>query len=251
MSIMDSYQTLALDYDVSEKMVQRAVENVKTKRVLFFTVSGKIGAGKDTVAPRLVEYLGYTNSFHEFFARPLREEVNQIIDCINRAPNIAEAVRLVEEELHPTNFYKVIDVLYDDVKAGIITNSYQRTDATRMALQWWGTEVRRAQDKNYWVNKAMHESIKKLASDFSVFVTDSRFPNEADAVKRIGGTIIRLDVSEDEQSRRIMNRDGVRPKPEDRLHASELGLDDYEFENSISTDNYTLDEVVELAAKFF
>src|ERR1700676_2528126 len=44
-------------------------------------------------------------------------------------------------------------------------------------LQWWGSELRRTQDVNYWVKK-MFADLEKDKVDIAL-VTDVRFPNEA------------------------------------------------------------------------
>lgn len=238
---------VAQRYNVALDVAQAAFDNIARNKVLFLTISGRIGAGKDTVAPRVVSLLGFEKAHHESFAGPLREEVNQVIECIRRAGSFDEAMALVERELACTNHYEVVVALYEDVKAGRVNNSYERTTSTRRALQWWGTEVRRAVDDDYWVKKAMKSSLEKLAMGTSIYVTDSRFPNEASAITAVAGVLIRLTVSPEEQRRRIMGRDGIEPNAEALAHISETAMDTYPFEHIIDTDQYSTDEVIDQA----
>lgn len=43
----------------------------------------------------------------------------------------------------------------------------------RSLLQWWGTELRRSQNENYWIN------MLKSTIQYPAVITDIRFPNEA------------------------------------------------------------------------
>jgi len=60
-------------------------------------------------------------------------------------------------------------------------------EEVRFLMQNWGTEFRRSEDKNYWVNKW-----KKNVAGKNVVVDDCRFLNEAKAVKDNGGVIIKI-----------------------------------------------------------
>lgn len=61
----------------------------------------------------------------------------------------------------------------------------------RHILQWWGTDVRRAQDRSYWI-KRLQEWI--LANNpTSLIVGDVRFIEEAQWVLNLGGWIFRIE----------------------------------------------------------
>lgn len=87
-------------------------------------------------------------------------------------------------------------------------------------LQWWGTEFRRSQDANYWVNKAFERIPANL--DIAMF-TDVRFPNEAEAIKQRGGYTINVQR---------LNKDGSQYFSSDRPvdHPSETALDGYNWD---------------------
>lgn len=117
-----------------------------------------------------------------------------------------------------------------------------KTPHLRRALQIWGTNVRRAQNANYWVDRTEEKIVKLLSCGVSVFVDDVRFPNEANLILERGGTLVRLDVSEEILSRRQRSRDSraARAKgvsgdalkkavrPTGTFHSSETALDEYE-----------------------
>jgi hypothetical protein len=58
----------------------------------------------------------------------------------------------------------------------------------RQIMQWWGTEFRREQDPDYWVDQVAHH-----LADYEDFprwvITDVRFDNEAHLVRRLGGQV--------------------------------------------------------------
>jgi hypothetical protein len=68
------------------------------------------------------------------------------------------------------------------------------SDGVRWILQHYGTEFRRAQDEDYWSNKA---AITIGAFDQPgqiVVVTDVRFANEADMIHGLGGIVVEVQA---------------------------------------------------------
>lgn len=77
-------------------------------------------------------------------------------------------------------------------------------DVVRSLLQWWGTDFRRAQDPNYWVNWGMRSAEAFAGRGIQgVVFTDTRFANEAQAVKEAGGIVIKVEARDDVRERRI------------------------------------------------
>lgn len=68
------------------------------------------------------------------------------------------------------------------------------SEPVRWLLQNYGTEFRRAQDEDYWVNKVKNNLIH---ADFVedadlVAITDLRFANEAQLVRDFGGMVVEV-----------------------------------------------------------
>jgi hypothetical protein len=62
----------------------------------------------------------------------------------------------------------------------------------RTLLQWWGTDYRRNEDPNYWVEK-LQEVIEKDKPAIAL-ISDMRFPNEVSWVKSsIDNCVVRVD----------------------------------------------------------
>ena len=92
-------------------------------------------------------------------------------------------------------------------------------------LQWWGTDLRRKNfGENYWVDKTIAQ-IKAEKPDVAL-ITDTRFPNEAQAVKGLGG--YNLNITR-------LSADGTPFVAPDRLadHPSETALDNWNWDLKI------------------
>lgn len=98
-------------------------------------------------------------------------------------------------------------------------------------LQWWGSEYRRAQDVDYWVKKLV-ASIQASKVDIAL-VTDMRFPNEASAIRGLGGATVEVQR---------LNGDGTQfidpSRPAD--HISETALNGYNFDFYIKSKSAAL-----------
>jgi hypothetical protein len=98
-------------------------------------------------------------------------------------------------------------------------------------LQWWGTEFRREQNPNYWVDKWRADAV-----GFSGIVVspDTRFSNEAIAVVENGGYTINI---------RRLNEDGTQYFAADRPfdHPSEMALDSWNWDYRIIAKSGELD----------
>lgn len=112
----------------------------------------------------------------------------------------------------------------------------------RHMLQWWGTDIVRAQDPNFWV-----DSVIRLAKVIDkhvdyLIVDDCRFLNEIEAWRAV--KYVALDPVTDSLINRqrfpdILTIRVERPghenvlTPEQRRHPSETDLDDYIFDITI------------------
>lgn len=161
---------------------------------MIIALSGWIGSGKNTVA----DYMGGYKQLS--FAGPLKEAVyklNPIVTHIDGKYTLPIATA-------------VDNIGWEKVKTEYIE--------TRQYLQRMGTEVGRNMfGQEFWVDQAL----KRIDCPCVVF-TDTRFPNEANAIREsYSGLVIRV----------------TRPevgKISD--HISETALDDYEFDEEIIND---------------
>lgn len=137
-------------------------------------LSGYAGSGKNQVAA-LLGMLGYSELG---FADALKAEV-------------ADAIRAERRLAHgePVGYpgYLVSLNLFspDEVYAK------PTSQMMREILQWWGTELRRSGNQSYWVHKL--ENTLDTQPRSLVVVSDVRFPNEVDMIRRRGGQIWLID----------------------------------------------------------
>lgn len=93
----------------------------------------------------------------------------------------------------------------------------------RDVLQRFGTEAMRDTfGHDFWVNRWEIEYNERI--DFNVIITDVRFPNEADRIRALGGTVVHL------------TRPGAGLSGASGAHASERGLPYEPGDYSISND---------------
>lgn len=164
---------------------------------------GMIGyarSGKDTVAARLAAH-----RFARFaFADKLREAVLALNPIVEWLPSFytdgsPEPVRLSE------------------IVAADGWEKAKEYPEVRRVLQHYGMAVR-AIDEDFWVRPVM----TAIASAGAAVITDVRFPNEAIAVRRAGGVLVRVA------------RPGVGPVND---HDSETALDDLLADFTIHNDS--------------
>jgi hypothetical protein len=164
---------------------------------LLIGLSGYARSGKDTVAELLCLNYGYKRVS---FADPMRQALYVL------SPKLDNIVRLSEY---------VDDYGWDVAK---------QNQEVRRLLQVFGTEVgRKMFGLDFWIDIAL----KDLSGDTQVVISDVRFPNEADAIAKLGGSMWRINRK---------NHSAVNG------HASEHAMDNYMFNHVIYNDG-TLDDL--------
>ncbi len=164
-------------------------------------ISGYARSGKDTVADILVNDLGYIKIS---WADKLRECLYALDPIILWSASFGP----LQDSVQPYMPLKwIIDTYgWDGYKS---TGWYPHI---RVLLQRFGTEVgRQIINDNIWVDLGL----KNLDSDKNYVIPDTRFINEAEAIRDHKGLIFRV------------NRNGIKPVND---HVSEIGLDDYRFD---------------------
>ena len=119
-----------------------------------------------------------------------------------------------------------LPMLHDIMVARGITEYWGMDEKDGPMLQFWGTDYRRRQNNNYWIDKII-DKIDRIAEKMPneilyVFVPDTRFPNEADFLLNDNDQSFFIEVER-------YNADGTRFIATDRdpNHISETGLDKY------------------------
>lgn len=161
-------------------------------RVSVVGLSGWARAGKDTVADYLVTNYGYRKMS---FADPMKEALVKLNPMIHVGNNLVYLGSVIDK------------IGWEDLKG--------LSPEIRPLLQRFGTEVGREMfGENFWVDYALDS----VPNGSKIVFADVRFPNEADAIKNLGGNVVRIE------------REGFGPAND---HISEHALDEYKFDEKI------------------
>lgn len=131
---------------------------------MIIGLTGYKGSGKTTVSQFLQDEFGF---------KPLNFKDGLIQEMKERLPDVLEMLR-------QHHGYPNLDYLF-----------FHKPDIMRALMQNYGTEVRRGDNDLYWVEK--WESVASTYPNRPIVTDDVRFLNEAEAVKKLGGIIIRVE----------------------------------------------------------
>ena len=190
---------------------------------MIIGVCGLIGSGKDTIADYLVNIHGYRR---DSFAATLKDAVSAVFGW--------DRDMLEGRSRHSREWREQPDAWWSE-RLG-------RTITPRLMLQLWGTEVcRQGFHDDVWI--ASLENKLRSAQD-DVVISDCRFPNEIDAIRRSGGHVIRVMRGQDplwfSEARQHLKHHT--PLPSGLPHASEWAWAGTDFDCYIDN-NGTLDDL--------
>ena len=174
---------------------------------MIIGLSGYARSGKDTVADHLVNTYGFTQ---KSFAAKMKEAIYTLNPIVH------------SDSIGEFRYQSLVDVYgLDKVK--------EDYPEVRRLLQVFGTEVGRSMfGDNFWVDLTLNN-----LKSFHTVISDVRFKNEAEAIRKSGGQIWRV------------NRVGVGPVTG---HVSEIDLDDYDFDFVLNNDT-TIESLYAMADK--
>ena len=130
--------------------------------VKFLGLAGKAGAGKDFLREWLCERSSL-DVLRVGWADRLREEVRETLG------------------------------LSCDQAQALFTKPYPYE--VRRLLQWWGTDLRRADDEDYWVRRGVEFAVTlahRCPVPTLIVFTDTRFENEQKAIEQLGGKVFEV-----------------------------------------------------------
>lgn len=247
-----------------KKPSQMSVSNIEgVCKAYLVGISGKMGSGKDTVASLLAERFSQSgeNVVIRSLADSLKEEV---------AKTVADALMSQSEQdfcdsvtswsrISSTQAQELLKVLNplvaslleqrvepNKVTAELLYRNPADKPLVREVLKFWGNDVRRAQNPDYWVDMATVYTEEQRSMGVSCVIPDVRRQNEAGFIKDAGGLLVRLNVSEDEQRRRLLRRDNKLSDGSAFTHITETDLDEYNrFDVILDTDSMNPEAVAD------
>jgi hypothetical protein len=186
---------------------------------MIIGISGYSGSGKDLVGTIIQEI-----SLNKWHIKKWAGKLKTIASILTGIPVENFEDQEFKKTLLGPEWGTVKDIPLNSVPvfADIQFNSLM---TVRDFLQKLGTEaIRDSLHENTWVNATMVD----YTAESNWIITDTRFPNEAEAIKKAGGIVIRI------------NRPGVQPI---NPHPSETSLDDWSFDAVINNDGDVSDIV--------
>ena len=106
----------------------------------------------------------------------------------------------------------------------------------RALMQCYGTEVRRGDDPDYWTKQWKKKVTGATEKGYDVLTDDVRFRNEAEAVREVGGVVIRVvrsDIQETGSHQSEVEMDSIVSNFEILSVKGELGSSYDQLENII------------------
>lgn len=138
---------------------------------MIIGLTGKKQNGKSTAA-------GYLSDKYNFVRINFKDAL--VAEIREKFPNVLEAIIEIMERS-----------AYDGMNPWTVDRLFkEKPPLMRALLQNYGTEVRRIDDSEYWVKK-WKEAVSRW-DEGNVVVDDVRFLNEAQAVRDMGGIVIRI-----------------------------------------------------------
>jgi hypothetical protein len=197
-------------------------------------ICGLIGAGKDTIADYLVNIHQFRR---ESFANTLKDAVSSVFGW--------DRDLLEGRTRQSREWREQVDLWWAE-----------RLDmpalTPRWVLQYWGTEVvRKSFHDDTWI-ASLENKLRQSKDD--VVISDCRFPNEIDAIKRAGGMVVRVHRGPDPEWYKLAETVNCGP---DRninwrlsknqletygIHASEISWIGTEFD-AVIDNNSTMDHL--------
>lgn len=160
-------------------------------------LAGPARSGKDTVADYLVGAYGFkkfsfSDKLYEEVAAAFEVEVEELHD-----PELKDKPWMFLVDCLDRDFYKlaIVKARNEFSALDLPYTSFAGCVSPRFVLQTWGTEYRRAQDPEYWINQARRWLARQMTEVFPdmyrvrVVNTSVRYPNEAQWIRDSGGSV--------------------------------------------------------------
>ncbi len=211
----------------------------------IIAICGFLGSGKNTAGDYFIDNRLYMS---DSFASPLKDCVSAVFGWDrDMLEGLTKESREWREQ--PDEWWEArLNWAKNPLSA-----KYPRL-TPRRALQIWGTEViRRGFDNDIWV-ASLERRLESIEQD--TVITDARFPNEFNIIRKMGGKIIRIvkgpnpewyDTARLANSESLMSNRAFELMLETGIHESEWAWIGYDFDAEIDNNGTIRDMYDQLA----
>jgi hypothetical protein len=220
------------------------IGDVGDLNVLTHDIAGNLGWGGLDVTRKDREFVEYAemNMWPYVklysFADSLKSMCTELFDIPHHCVwGTDDQKNTPQEHLLWENMPGVISVeendLYGDVDPLLLGLTVHTSGpmTAREFMQFLGTDVMRKMYGPIWINSCVKKILREQ-SELAI-IADIRFPNEAEAIEKIGGELWRLN----------------RVPFGDDTHSSEIALDDYPFKTVIDNADKSIKDLIESVMK--
>lgn len=203
---------------------------------MIIGIGHKMRQGKDTVADYLVEKYNFVKlSFGSFLKLEVYGEKFPVIYYNKSFDKMLISCYYTNDIYLLYKNHPLYGELYDRIKKYLINNydffindlyvklALSPGEKDRELLQIWGDYRRTTVGKYYFVNK-VEEKIRYFGN-FDIVVSDVRYKNEAEMIRKHGGILLDIYGRPINESEKLQS------------HSSEVELDDYGFDYRIKNDS--------------
>lgn len=154
-------------------------------------ITGRARSGKDACAAVLAEIGGYQRESFASGVRRLASALYAGVDFYGEGDKNAMK-RFPAPDFEAREVAALSAGDFATLRQTVAKHLAGNTHSVRKVLQVLGTEWGRATDPERWIRAL----VSRLDPKAKYVITDVRFPNEADAIRALGGIIVKVDADE-------------------------------------------------------
>lgn len=252
------------------------------KDYYFITLSGKAGVGKDYIAGKLQDKLNNDIQDKVVYNIAYADNLRTWLDLLQRGiymlpvPQVSTELEVRRQpnlkDLDEDNLTNLktgdFDVLARVLSLPVdVITKYEKTinkqlidfsnhndPRYRRVLQWFGTDVMRKQNQNYWVDSLVEDvmlSAKKYNDSIKIItiISDARFKNEITRLSELvpNAPVLSYHLLDSDKHihEKMINRDSNEMTEKEKHHSSETSLDTFDgFTNTFDCSENSTDDIV-------
>lgn len=204
-------------------------------------INGKMASGKTTAANGLKEDFNFIiisiGTMIKKVSTLLLEDKEKLNSYLNNVLNEEEG-DFINEILTKGFKENYKNAIWEKLNDG----SYNKNKWYRKLTQFVATTMRDQYGDDVWVRFLVNDAMELAEKGKNVVCDDMRVPSEKKIFEKFGFATVRLEVSKQEQRKRLEKEYGNIPE-EQLNHVTETSLDDAKFDFKINTDNFTIKEM--------